>query len=182
MAKPLYFARPDHSRLKLGTDALGQMLAFRQSRKRDPEAGGVLLGRHLNEGGHVIVDAVTTPMPGDHATRHSFHRTHAPHQRAIDEAWSRSGGCSVYLGEWHTHPEPDPHPSSIDLDDWRRRLREDDVEAACLFFIIVGQEQVAAWEGVRPAGPLRRLAAPKPPHPSAPLSLADPPHDPPEKP
>jgi integrative and conjugative element protein (TIGR02256 family) len=140
------------------------MLRFRQSRRRDPESGGVLLGRHLHEDGHVVVDAVTTPMRGDRATRHSFHRSHAPHQRAIDEAWERSKGSCVYLGEWHTHPEPDPHPSTIDLDDWRRRLREDDVEAPYLFFVIVGQTRISAWEGSRPSDEI--LSLPQPPDPS----------------
>lgn len=160
MPKPLYFLRVDGSRLKIAPDALARMLAFRQSRKRAPEAGGVLVGRHLHAGGHVIVDAVTQPMSGDVATRCSFHRSREPHQRAIDEAWSRSGGRSVYLGEWHTHPEPDPRPSSVDLGDWRRRLRDDEVEAPYLFFAIVGLEQVSVWEGFRPDGPLQQLAEP----------------------
>ena len=100
-------------------------------------------------------------MRGDRATRHSFHRSRAPHQRAIDEAWTRSQGSCVYLGEWHTHPEPDPHPSTIDLDDWRRRLREDDVEAPYLFFVIVGQSRISAWEGSRTANTI--LSLPEPP-------------------
>jgi integrative and conjugative element protein (TIGR02256 family) len=157
---PLYFLRTGGFRLKIAPEAVGQLLPFRQLRKRDPEAGGVLLGRHLHEGGHVVVDEVTTPMPEDRATRFTFHRSAAPHQRVIDEVWSRSGGSSVYLGEWHTHPEPEPHPSPTDLADWRSRLSVSGVEAPYLFFLIIGQEQVAAWEGSRPAGPLQPLPQP----------------------
>uniref|UniRef100_UPI003CED28D9 Mov34/MPN/PAD-1 family protein n=1 Tax=Enterobacter cloacae complex sp. 280C5 TaxID=3395861 RepID=UPI003CED28D9 len=37
----------------------------------------------------------------------------------------RSDGFLVYLGEWHTHPEDFPQPSSTDLRSWRTGLKDD---------------------------------------------------------
>jgi len=70
-----------------------------------PEAGGVLLGRHILETGDIIVDLITEPMPSDRQGRFRFFRARRPHQAAIDRAWRASGGTYTYLGEWHTHPE-----------------------------------------------------------------------------
>lgn len=68
----------------------------------------------------------------------------------------RSGTCG-YLGEWHTHAEPVPSPSPIDLDDWTKRLAHDVVDADQVFFVIVGQQEMACWEGVRATGQIFKL-------------------------
>jgi integrative and conjugative element protein (TIGR02256 family) len=64
----------------------------------------------------------------------------------------------VYLGEWHTHPEADPTPSSIDRADWKLRLARDRIDADFVFFLIVGLEEVAVWEGSRSSHEIVRLA------------------------
>jgi integrative and conjugative element protein (TIGR02256 family) len=53
------------------------------------------------------------------------------------------------LGEWHTHPELDPSPSSIDLAGWRNKLLFDQFDSDVLYFVIVGKEQINAWQGNR---------------------------------
>ncbi len=143
----MVFLRADGTQFKLGPEALGALTQARQRRAHDSERGGVLLGRHLRDEQHVIVDEVTLPKRFDLATRTTFRRAQAPHQRVIDERWEGSAGTCVYLGEWHTHPESTPRPSSIDVDDWRRRLRTDTYDASGLFFIIVGTRDLCVWEG-----------------------------------
>ncbi|WP_281180887.1 Mov34/MPN/PAD-1 family protein [Chondromyces crocatus] len=123
------------------------------------EAGGVLVGRHIRGSRDVVVDLVTEPMPGDRQSRYSFHRSQKPHQRFLDEIWRTSRKTCVYLGEWHTHPERHPSPSSVDLADWRKRLVKDQVDSESMFFVIVGQVETAAWEGFRGTGRLARLEA-----------------------
>lgn len=129
--------------LKIDDEAHERLLAHRQLGRASSEAGGVLLGRRLH-GGHLVVDEVSEPQPGDRAGRFTFHRS-TDHQRIIDEAHERSGGTCGYLGEWHTHAERDPRPSEIDIDNWQRHAREDTYDAEELLFVIVGTEHVRAW-------------------------------------
>lgn len=104
------------------------------------------MGRYINETRDVVVDAVTEPMRGDQQSRARFFRHRKGHQEAIDEAWKRSLGTTAWLGEWHTHPEPDPHPSSTDIAEWNRKLVADAYPDA-LFFLIAGTHRIRVWEG-----------------------------------
>nr|WP_254627998.1 Mov34/MPN/PAD-1 family protein [Myxococcus sp. CA040A] len=125
------------------------MLGFQQVADHDAEAGGVLLGRILVNCDDVVIDEVTLPMTEDTRGRFTFHRARSRHQQVVDDRWKDSRGTCLYLGEWHTHPEPYPTPSHVDVGDWRRRLREDQFEGESLLFLIVGTHSVGAWEGRR---------------------------------
>jgi integrative and conjugative element protein (TIGR02256 family) len=142
----LVFSRHNGGRIKVTAAVLRAIQGYAQHGRRATEAGGVLLGRYLQGSADVVIDAVTVPMPGDKRSRYSFYRDKARHQAAIDAAWQASGGTCTYLGEWHTHPETHPTPSSIDTTDWRRRLRTDDYHDE-LFFLIVGTVEIRAWSG-----------------------------------
>jgi len=150
--KGVVFRRPGGAVVKLDPVALTRMLLFQQLEPHQTEAGGVLLGRHILGCDDIVIDEVTSPMPGDLRTPLSFHRDKAHHQLVIDERWRSSEGTCLYLGEWHTHPELYPMPSRVDLGDWSRRLRTDQFTGKSLFFIIVGNCGVHAWEGFRLSG------------------------------
>lgn len=62
-----------------------------------------------------------------------------------------SGGTTVYLGEWHTHPEDVPHPSWIDERDWRRIVSKARYEQSHLVFVIAGRIEIRAFEVDRAA-------------------------------
>ncbi|MBN9686151.1 Mov34/MPN/PAD-1 family protein [Corallococcus sp. NCSPR001] len=147
--KGLLFRRAGGGVLKVSPEVLARLDPFRQLEPSQTEAGGVLLGRQIQGCDDIIIDEVTTPMTGDSRARLRFHRAPSRHQSVIDARWAESQGTCHYLGEWHTHPEPVPTPSSVDVDGWRRRLKEDRFEGSSLFFLIVGMEQVAIWEGIR---------------------------------
>lgn len=122
------------------------MQQYVQTSSNKPEAGGVLLGRHLLQTPDIIVDLVTVPLPGDSQSRFRFWRAKELHQKAINQAWNESRGTCTYLGEWHTHPESTPVPSIIDHLNWQRKLLVDRFTNP-LFFIIMGIEQLCVWEG-----------------------------------
>ena len=145
MTRPVYLDG-NGAAVQIGDDALATLLAHRQIADDTPESGGVLLGRHIIGTNDVVVDSVTVPMLGDKGSRYAFFRS-ANHQVAIDFAHEQSGGTVGYLGEWHTHAEPDPTPSAFDLDDWVKRLREDVFDGDSLLFVIVGQERTRMWRG-----------------------------------
>src|SRR5690606_30966898 len=111
---------------------------------------GVLLGRHLLDCDDIIVDEITEPTRTDRRSWTGFFRSLA-HQTLTFQRWRRSGGRCAYLGLWHTHPEADPHPSQVDLADWRRALTRDRYDAAALFVVIVGTQRLRIWQGDRHA-------------------------------
>jgi integrative and conjugative element protein (TIGR02256 family) len=137
------------NKFKLSHAALAQMIGYVQNEPNKREAGGVLLGRYILDCEDVIVDRITMPTKRDQRSRFRFFRSARLHQQAIDKAWTSSEGTCNYLGEWHTHPEPDPSPSFIDMLGWRKKLLFDKFDSDVLYFVIVGTEQINAWQGHR---------------------------------
>lgn len=109
------------------------------------EGGGVLLGRMLLGSNDIMVDGVTEPGPKDIRRPYSFKRNKAYHQRLVDEAWAASGGTMVFLGGWHTHPEPVPTPSGVDIKDWVNETKKATYEQDHLVFAIAGTERTRLW-------------------------------------
>lgn len=146
------------SRIKIGPRALSGMKGFIQSDPSKKEAGGVLLGRFLIDSNDVVVDHITIPMAGDKRARFGYFRSKHAHQKRISEAWASSQGTCNYLGEWHTHPEDDPHPSGYDIANWKNKLKDDKFDSDFLFFIIVGTVRVNVWKGRRDNNNFEKLS------------------------
>jgi integrative and conjugative element protein (TIGR02256 family) len=156
LVSALVYVRDGGRVVKLDAMAVRSLRAFEQHGS-GTEAGGVLLGRWIMGSGAIVVDAITTPSKDDRRGRFSFFREMREHQRQIDEAYARSNGTCSYLGEWHTHPEPNPTPSWIDRTDWMRRLKNDRVDIDALVFIIVGTASIGVWLGQRATRELHAL-------------------------
>lgn len=135
-------------RLVFVQKAIEQMLEFRQIRRWQPEAGGVLLGRHLLDTDDLVVDEVTTPLSADRRSRFGFFRS-SQHSELARRAWEIQGCKLAYLGLWHTHPQFVPHPSGIDCNDWNNAIANDTFEGNRLFFPIVGIERIRVWSKTR---------------------------------
>jgi integrative and conjugative element protein (TIGR02256 family) len=140
----LVFRVTSRQRLIIVDHAVEQMKAFAQRRWWHPEAGGVLLGRHLLDSPDVVVDEVTTPQNTDRRGRFSFFRS-KKHETLARERWQEQVSTVAYLGLWHTHPEEDPTPSGVDRTDWQQALSRDTFEGERLFFPIVGTERIRVW-------------------------------------
>lgn len=112
--------------------------AHRQT-PRMPEAGGVLLGRR--RGIHVEVVHATSPMSTDQRSPVSFIRESVGHQEQAVTFWEQSGGEIGYLGEWHTHAQNRPLPSSIDVKQWCELAEREPVHVPKLS-VIVGMRQL----------------------------------------
>ena len=143
----IVFQRSGSGRLGLSPGAIGKMSPYAQKVARSKEAGGVLLGRRIIDSDDVVVDTVTVPCSRDVRRRCLFIRHSHGHQAAVDAAWRKSGGSRIYLGEWHTHPEGVPTPSCTDLESWREKMSLIDSVNDSLFFLILGTDELAAWEG-----------------------------------
>jgi integrative and conjugative element protein (TIGR02256 family) len=146
------FTRPKSGRFEIGDAALVQLTAHRQLAPEDPESGGVLLGRLIENSSDVIVDEISTPKPADRCGRFRFLRRRKPAQRHVDKAWAETSSTRVYLGEWHSHPEDVPTPSGHDLQEWERIVNCAKYEQDSLFFIIVGRLEERVWELTKHTG------------------------------
>ena len=144
----LTFIDSTNNKIKIGPRALSGMMDFIQNAPQKFEAGGILLGRFVIDNNDVIVDHITMPMIGDRRTRFGYFRSKL-HQKRISEAWAASRGTCNYLGEWHTHPEDEPAPSSHDFANWENKLATDKFDSDFLFFVIVGIARVNVWKGYR---------------------------------
>jgi integrative and conjugative element protein (TIGR02256 family) len=142
------YERPGGGLVVFGSAAWMTMLGFRQMESSALEAGGVLLGRLILNSSDVVIDSITLPTVKDRRERFRFWRGKSSTQKLVDQAWHVSGSTRVYLGEWHSHPEEDPRPSSLDLSDQARIVRSAKYEHGFLFFAIVGTRRVRVWEAV----------------------------------
>lgn len=141
------FTLSDKRKLKLASNAIYTMFSFAQDDLTATESGGIMVGRILDENFNSMIDDVSTPMPCDVRTRNRFYRKPNGHQEFFDMKWKESAGRCFYLGEWHTHPEAIPSPSSVDLNNWKRLLKSPPQDQSTLFFIIVGTKQLKIWMG-----------------------------------
>lgn len=145
--RAIVLCKGDGGKLKIDLNVLRKIDEYIQNDKEKYEAGGVLLGRYIIGSIDIVVDDVTTPMKNDTRGRCFFLKQKKYHQKAITEKWIKSKGTCNYLGEWHTHPEPIPTPSYIDINEWKRLLKSNKYESECLYFIIAGTEKMRIWEG-----------------------------------
>ena len=111
--------------------------------------GGVLLGRLIVNTEDVVVDEITKPGPDDIRGRYRFKRSSNSAQPRVVSAWRESTGTKIYLGDWHSHPEDHPSPSSVDRRDWNRVVKRAVYEQDFLLFAIVGRRSIGVWEGRR---------------------------------
>ncbi|GAB6405570.1 Mov34/MPN/PAD-1 family protein [Pseudomonas reinekei] len=99
------------------------------------EAGGILLGHVRGE--HLEIIEATEPSLWDKRFRFLFERMPYFHHRLAMKRWKESNGLVRYIGEWHTHPQNHPTPSSIDLNEWKI-LASDRRDGRPLLALIVG--------------------------------------------
>jgi integrative and conjugative element protein (TIGR02256 family) len=115
------------------------------------EAGGIFLGKY--RGPHIEIVDATEPMAGDTRHRTRFDRDDAGHQYHAEMQWRASGGSVTFVGEWHTHPQTRPIPSSVDLRTWSTISKRQPTLPHV--FAIRGSDDW--WFGFRPAGGQRQV-------------------------
>jgi len=143
----MVFCISNDGKLKIDKKPIENMLCYAQDTIEKYEAGGVILGRFIKDSNNIVIDVITEPMKEDIRTRTRFKRGKKKHQKRIDEIWEESEGTCNYIGEWHTHPEDHPSPSTTDIKSWNKILRNDVFLSKYLYFIIVGTKSIEIWEG-----------------------------------
>lgn len=135
-----------HSVVTISADVCRVLFKYRQGWAGKTEACGVLIGEGDVDQGIYNLVKVTTPMLRDVRRRTYFKLRDKGHQKAIDKEWKRFSGARFYLGFWHTHPEPFPHPSRLDIENWKENYSLNKGHVPSLFYPIVGMKELAIWE------------------------------------
>lgn len=134
--------------VRISGELLQKLCNFRQLASKTPESGGVLIGKHLNSGGVLLIDQFTPPQKPDKQGRCEFYRS-TEHNKLVNEIWKESNKHSTYIGLWHTHPEHIPNYSQIDKLDWQNALNQSKYEGNKLFFAIIGITHIRIWIGIK---------------------------------
>ncbi|PDS34685.1 hypothetical protein CO665_29465 [Rhizobium anhuiense] len=120
------------------------MKSFTSGSQGETEAGGILIGSY--RGNHIHIHQCTVPLRKDLRKKYLFDRKDRGHQLAAMLAWTKSLGTETFVGEWHTHPEDFPVPSSIDRGTWREIIKRKEVPVV---FVILGRKGMWAGYGRR---------------------------------
>ncbi|AOO82278.1 Mov34/MPN/PAD-1 family protein [Bosea vaviloviae] len=125
--------------VSLSQSAIQTFHAHRQMHFWHREAGGQLFG--ISKPGHWVILDATGPRTEDRRSRFAFWPSRAAEQREI-EAYHERG--LEYLGDWHTHPENEPTPSSKDIDTIRDIVRESQHHLPGFLLCIIGRAELSA--------------------------------------
>ena len=144
----------------LSPEVIRKLSSWSQSRFYSKESGGLILGFIDSDTNGLLAEELTVPGPGDKRSRTSFFRSERHQQEA--ELWNmQTNGRGTQLGLWHTHPEASPTPSSVDLNDSERVLKNGTFNCNGLLYLIVGTQTIGCWHA-RAAQPLIFLGYFKP--------------------
>jgi integrative and conjugative element protein (TIGR02256 family) len=107
------------------------------------ETGGVLVG-FTDTTLHAVV-VVAASGPGAHAEHGptTFSRERAFCQSFLDYYAQSTNEIVDFVGEWHKHPEPNPKPSRVDIQTYRRLAADPQCHCELPLVLIVGTRTVS---------------------------------------
>lgn len=105
----------------------------RQIRTSQPEAGGQLFAKL--SAGDILIQRATGPRPSDRRARMRFMPDRRREQEEI--VLMHKDGLH-YVGDWHTHPDAYPAPSTVDVDSIRECVLRSRHELNGFLMVVVG--------------------------------------------
>ncbi|WP_299096995.1 Mov34/MPN/PAD-1 family protein [uncultured Winogradskyella sp.] len=128
-----------HYKIIIEDNVLNLFKNFKQTGRKH-ERGGILLGEVSSK--EIRIKRASIPTVFDSSSRFSFNRNKKSAQIITDYEYNNSNGKIIYLGEWHTHPEKKPSPSSIDCKMISNQFRKNKINEWFLLMIIVGLDDM----------------------------------------
>lgn len=113
---------------------------FTQYNQTASESGGILIGKIINNQINVLKLSVPTAL--DVGSRMNFERNKISAQIILDYEFYNSNGQLIYLGEWHTHPESFPKPSTTDLNMLKIQFKKNQLVTDFLLLLIKGTKGI----------------------------------------
>lgn len=106
------------------------------------ENGGILLGSEIKEK-HCRINRVSEPcMLIDHSSKYGCTRDAYKANEIIKREYESSNHKRVYFGEWHTHPENKPIPSTVDVSSICNVFYKSKIVINGVFLAIVGRKSI----------------------------------------
>ena len=103
---------------------------------------GVFTGSITRVGTHRINKMSPSCLLADSQSRYTCVRNVDIANDFIKNDYLNSNSTRVYFGEWHTHPEETPYPSSIDISSIIDIYHTSDQPLDIIFFAIVGYKEI----------------------------------------
>lgn len=122
--------------IHLQENVLNIFRRFKQIDKHLPESGGILLGQIENKNIYFLKASI--PNKFDRGSRFSFIRDKDAAQIIVDYEFANSLNKTIYLGEWHTHPEHVPSPSPQDKKMIKEQFSKNSINEGFVFLFIAG--------------------------------------------
>lgn len=116
LSKGVVIRKCPYSCIIFSSKVIKKMQAIVEKNIDSCESGGLLLG-YVREN-HFDIRMITVPYKKDFTSRYSFIRKDKRHLNVFQALRSKIDKNITYIGEWHTHSEDNPKPSSIDLNEW----------------------------------------------------------------
>lgn len=126
--------------IHISDTALNIFNKYKQIGKWSNESGGILLGQVTDKGIYIL--KASTPNKFDKASRYGFECNKDGAQIIMDYEFVNSAKKTIYLGEWHTHPESIPTPSETDLKMIQTQYKKNKINEPFLLLIIQGTKEL----------------------------------------
>ncbi|NJK96100.1 MAG: peptidase [Bacteroidales bacterium] len=127
--------RSNHS-IHISDEVLFILDKYKQNHYQN-ESGGIILG-YVYEDNNIYISKISEPNSSDKASRYRFERDRKAAQIIVNSEFYKSEGKVIYLGEWHTHPEPIPSPSFTDIKMIKEQYKNNRINESFLILIIQG--------------------------------------------
>jgi integrative and conjugative element protein (TIGR02256 family) len=130
--------------IRMSTTAFETIAAEAPRSADGRETGGALFGFDADIYGPILVTHATGPGPKAERKRDVFSRDLEYTKPASEVAYAEC--CARWIGEWHTHPDGPPMPSSRDLTSYLTHLDDPDLGFITFLSLIVVPDD-SAWTG-----------------------------------
>lgn len=114
--------------------------SHKQLESFDHEKGGIILGKLVDE--KIFLTKLSVPTELDKSSRTNFERHRLSGQIIINHEFYNSNKEITYLGEWHTHPEDIPTPSTTDLKMIEQQFLKNIIHTDFLILLIQGRKDL----------------------------------------
>ncbi|EPF90584.1 hypothetical protein GCM10025882_35640 [Acinetobacter gyllenbergii] len=122
--------------VEFSPEVLEHLEKYKQKSCFSREAGGQLFGSYNGHNTTKII-GITGPRPQDWRTRFGYVPNAKAEQAEIKENYKLG---LHFLGDWHTHPQDIPFPSSTDENSMKKLVKESIHDFVGFLMIIVGRK------------------------------------------
>jgi integrative and conjugative element protein (TIGR02256 family) len=148
------FAFPHSKQELIVTRKALEIFSTYRQKEDEPEAGGLLFAEF--DFPLILVVEASPPNVADKRWRTLFIPNRILQRRLIRQYFDKG---LHFIGEWHTHPEPKPTPSRLDLNSMADAFRKSQHELDCFIMTIVGNqmERLELWVSAHNGSEYSRL-------------------------